>query len=201
MNLPPSSTPRPNLRLPSEANGVPRVTIHIGGVRASREPILLDTVLGSCIAACIYDPVTGIGGMNHFMLPEGADPDNPTSTRYGVNAMELLISEVMKLGGGRKRFQAKIFGGGHVLKIRENLDGIPQQNINFVHQFLQVEQIPIMNEDIGGYQARRVLFHSQNAKVYLKRLGMSEAERTAEEEMVYLLSLKRQKLDGDVTLF
>jgi chemotaxis protein CheD len=199
MNAP---TPtRGSLSLPTEANGIPRQTIHIGGVRASREPMLIDTVLGSCIAACVYDPVAGIGGMNHFMLPEGADPDNPTSARYGVNAMELLISEIMKLGGTRKRFQAKIFGGGHVLKIRESLDGIPQQNINFVHGFLNSESIPIMSEDLGGYQARRVLFNTHSAKVYLKRLGTNEAERTAEEEMVYLISLKRQKTDGDVQLF
>jgi chemotaxis protein CheD len=190
-----------SLRLPAEAHGVPRVTIHIGGVRASREPMLVDTVLGSCIAACIYDPVAGVGGMNHFMLPEGADPGNPTSARYGVNAMELLISEIMKLGGTRKRFQAKVFGGGHVLRIRESLDGIPQQNIDFVHRFLNTESIPVMGEDIGGYQARRVLFNTQSTKVYLKKLGTNDAERTAEEEMVYLISLKRRKLDGEVELF
>lgn len=201
MSTPANNQQGGSLRLPIETQGVQRVTIHIGGVRASREPLLLDTVLGSCIAACIYDPVTGIGGMNHFMLPEGADPDNPTSARYGVNAMELLISEVMKLGGSRKRFQAKVFGGGHVLKIRESLDGIPAQNINFVRQFLDVEQIPVMSEDLGGYQARRVLFNTQNGRVYVKKLGTTEAERTAEEEMVYLISLKRRELDGDVTLF
>jgi chemotaxis protein CheD len=200
MTAPVKSSSR-SLRLPPQADGFARVTIHIGGVHASREPILLDTVLGSCISACLYDPVSGVGGMNHFMLPEGADPDNPTSARYGVNAMELLISEIMKLGGNRKRFQAKVFGGGHVLKIRKTLDGIPQQNINFVHRFLNAEQIPVMSEDIGGYQARRVLFNTQTNKVYLKRLGTNEAERTAEEEMVYLISLKRRKTDGDVTLF
>jgi chemotaxis protein CheD len=197
----PRPSARPNLRLPADSYGIPRVTIHIGGVQASREPLLLDTVLGSCIAACIFDPVAAIGGMNHFMLPEGADPDNPTSARYGVNAMELLISEIMKLGGNRKRFQAKVFGGGHVLKIRETLDGIPQQNIDFVHRFLNTESIPVMGEDIGGYQARRVLFNTQSAKVYMKKLGTNEAEVTAEEEMVYLISLKRRRIDGDVTLF
>jgi chemotaxis protein CheD len=197
----PHPAPNRSLRLPPEAEGFPRHTIHIGGVHASRAPILLDTVLGSCISACLYDPVSGIGGMNHFMLPEGADPGNPTSTRYGVNAMELLISEIMKLGGTRKRIQAKVFGGGHVLKIRESLDGIPQQNIEFAHRFLQAEQIPVMCEDIGGYQARRVLFNTQNARVYLKKLGTNEAERTAEEEMVYLISLKHRRTDGDVTLF
>jgi len=192
----------PGNRLPSSLDeNLIRVTIHIGGLRASRDPLVLDTVLGSCIAACLYDPVEGIGGMNHFMLPEGADPDNPTSARYGVNAMELLISEVMKLGGQRRRFQAKIFGGGHVLKIRESLDGVPQRNIDFVKRFLEAEQIPVIKEDVGGYQPRRVLFHTNTGKVFLKYLGTNEAEQTAQEEIVYLISLKKQKLDGDVTLF
>ena len=190
-----------NIHLPVLEEGVARVTIHIGGLRVSREPLVIDTVLGSCIAACLYDPVSGVGGMNHFMLPEGFDPDNPASTRYGVHAMELLITEIMRLGGHRRRFQAKVFGGGHVLNIRESLDGVPQRNIDFVRRFLNVEQIPVLNEDVGGYQARRVLFYAHTGKVFLKRLGTHDAERTAEEEMVYLISLKKQKLDGDVTLF
>lgn len=192
----------PGTRLPSNLDeDLTRITINIGGLRSSRQPLLLDTVLGSCIAACLYDPVSGVGGMNHFMLPEGADPDNPTSTRYGVNAMELLISDLMKLGADRRRFQAKIFGGGHVLKIRVSLDGVPQRNIDFVKRFLEAESIPIIREDVGGYQPRRVLFHTHTGKVFLKYLGNNEAARTAEEEMVYLISLKKQKLDGDVTLF
>ena len=78
--------------LPKDIDGdLARITINIGGLHASCKPLLLDTVLGSCISACLYDPVSGIGGMNHFMLPEGADPENPTSARYGVNAMELLL--------------------------------------------------------------------------------------------------------------
>ena len=189
-------------RLPQDLDeDLARITINIGGLHASCKPLLLDTVLGSCIAACLYDPVSGIGGMNHFMLPEGAVPENPTSTRYGVNAMELLISHLMKLGGERRRFQAKVFGGGHVLKIRESLDGVPQRNIDFVRLFLETEQIPVIREDVGGYQPRRVLFHTHTGKVFLKYLGNNEAERTAEEEMVYLISLKKQKLDGDVTIF
>ncbi len=135
------------------------------------------------------------------MLPEGIDPDNPTSTRYGVNAMELLIGELMKLGGERKHFQAKIFGGGHVLNIRESLDGVPQRNIDFVRQFLAVEQIFIVKEDVGGYHPRRILFYTHTGKVFMKRLGDREAKRTAQEEMVYLISLKKRNLDGNVTLF
>ena len=189
-------------RLPANVDAdLTRMTIHIGGLHASRKPLLLDTVLGSCIAACLYDPVLGVGGMNHFMLPEGSDPGDPTSTRYGVNAMELLISDLMKLGADRRRFQAKVFGGGHVLNIRESLDGVPQRNIDFVKRFLETEQISIVREDLGGYQPRRVLFQTHTGKVFLKYLGKTEADRTAEEEMVYLISLKKQKTDGDVTLF
>jgi chemotaxis protein CheD len=189
-------------RLPAGIDAdLTRMTIHIGGLHASRKPLLLDTVLGSCIAACLYDPVLGMGGMNHFMLPEGSDPGDPTSTRYGVNAMELLISDLMKLGADRRRFQAKVFGGGHVLNIRESLDGVPQRNIDFIKRFLETEQIPIVREDLGGYQPRRVLFQTHTGKVFLKYLGKTEAERTAEEEVVYLISLKKQKTDGDVTLF
>ena len=188
-------------RMPVEGEGLPRTTIHIGGGHATPEPMVLDTVLGSCIAACIYDPDAGVGGMNHFMLPEGVDPNYPTTARYGVHAMELLISEVMKLGGQRRRFQAKVFGGGHVLRIRETLDGVPQRNIEFVRRFMNTEQIPVVSEDLGGYRARRVLFHPHSGKAFLKRLGQSEAELTAQEEMVYLISLKKQKLEGDITLF
>lgn len=188
-------------RVPEDTGDLPRVTIHIGGLRASREPLVLDTVLGSCIAACLYDPEARIGGMNHFMLPEGADPSNPNSARYGVYAMELLIGDLMKLGARRSRFRAKIFGGGHVLKIRETASSVPQRNIEFVRGFLENEQIPVDREDVGGYQPRRVLFQTDSSRVFMKYLGQQDAERTAEEEMVYLLSLKRQKTDGDVELF
>jgi chemotaxis protein CheD len=188
-------------RVPAQAGDLPRVTIHIGGVRASREPLLIDTVLGSCIAACLYDPEAGIGGMNHFMLPEGVDPANPNSARYGVYAMELLISELMKLGARRSRLRAKVFGGGHVLKIRESASGVPQRNIEFVRRFLETEQIAIERQDVGGYQPRRVLFQTDTGRAFLKYLGQQDAERTAEEELVYLISLKRTRLDGDVELF
>ena len=193
--------PHSTRQLPGSDADTPRVTIHIGGLRASRDPLVIDTVLGSCIAACLYDPDAHIGGMNHFMLPEGVDPNNPNSARYGVYAMELLISDLMKLGASRGRFRAKVFGGGHVLKIRESASGVPQRNIEFVRKFLDQEQIPIVKQDVGGYQPRRVLFHTDSSRVFVKYLGQKDAERTAEEEMVYLISLKRQKLDGDVELF
>ncbi|MEK7207555.1 MAG: chemotaxis protein CheD, partial [Pseudomonadota bacterium] len=182
MNGPKTSpTKKAGIHLPPEVDrNLARMTLHIGGVHVSNKPVILDTVLGSCIAACLCDPVAGVGGMNHFMLPESLDPDNPTSTRYGVNAMELLIAELMKQGGQRRRFQAKVFGGGHVLKIRESLDGVPQRNIDFIRKFLETEQIPVATEDVGGYHPRRVLFHTHTGQVFVKLLGVNEAERTAQ---------------------
>lgn len=185
--------------LPLES--APRVTIHIGGLRASREPLVIDTVLGSCIAVCMYDPVVGIGGMNHFMLAEGDDPSNPNCTRFGVHAMELLIQQLMRMGAHRRRFQAKVFGGGHVLGIGGRMGEIPRGNIEFVRRFLSIEQIPIASEDVGGNQPRRVLFFTQTSRAFVRYLGTGAAERTAHEEMIYLNNLKRERTDGDIELF
>jgi chemotaxis protein CheD len=173
----------------------------VGGLHVSSERIVLDTVLGSCISACIYDEVARVGGMNHFMLPESADSRNLMSARYGVYAMELLINELMKIGGTRSRFRAKVFGGGHVLRIRETLEGVPQRNIEFVRNFLSLERIPIVGEDVGGYHSRRVLFYPLTGAVHLKKLGRNEDEQTRLLEAEYLDRLRRSKTDGDATLF
>jgi len=186
--------------MPLEMANLARVPVRVGGLHVSSEKVVLDTVLGSCISACIYDERMGVGGMNHFMLPESVDIRNPMSTRYGVYAMELLINELMKLGAARARLKAKIFGGGHVLKIRESLDGVPKRNIDFVIKFLETERIPVVGKDIGGYHSRRVLFYPKTGDVMLKRLGQAEDERTRKLEFEYLQSLQKTN-DGDATLF
>lgn len=188
-------------RLPSEAEGCKRIPVRVGGLYVSSEQVVLDTVLGSCISACLYDETAHVGGMNHFMLPESADGGNLMSARYGVFAMEVLINQLMKAGGVRARFKAKIFGGGHVLRIRESIAGVPQRNIEFVHRFLAIERIPIVGEDTGGYRSRRVLFYPQSGNVMLKRLGHTEDEQTTREEADYLRQLRSQQLDGEATLF
>ncbi len=157
-------------------------TIHIGGVKASREPALIQTVLGSCIAVCLRDPVGCIGGMNHFLLPEGQGGDQD-STRYGVNAMELLINECMKAGAERNRLVAKVFGGGHVLSSGATKDSVPARNIQFIRRFLQTEAIPVVGEDVGGRQARKILFFTDTGRTLLKRLdgGTQQAYRVLEQ--------------------
>ncbi|MGA2401571.1 MAG: chemotaxis protein CheD [Syntrophobacteraceae bacterium] len=92
------------------------IRIHIGGLHASKEPAVIDTVLGSCVAVCLHDAVERIGGMNHILLPGEAELTHfDTSARYGINAMELLINTIATLGGNRRRIAAKAFGGAHIL--------------------------------------------------------------------------------------
>lgn len=180
------------------------VTIHIGGVYASREPAVIKTVLGSCIAVCLFDPDARIGGMNHFMLPapgHGAEGVVEPS-RFGVHSMELLIAAVQKLGGDRRRLQAKVFGGGHVLRIAENGNGVPQQNIRFIEEFTQAEAIAVINRDLGGYLPRRLHFYTDTGKAYVKRLGQQTLRIVGTEEQVHAkVARDHGPHFGEVTLF
>ena len=115
-----------------------------GEYLASADPVIISTVLGSCISACIFDIQNKIGGMNHFMLPSQIDPDNFIYTktgRYGMYAMELLIGDLLTLGAERKHLRAKIFGGGNVLHFRKTDGDIPDSNIQFTKKFLTMEQM------------------------------------------------------------
>lgn len=128
----------------------------------SRDPnAVLSTVLGSCIAVCMYDPETGIGGMNHFLLPsrEGAEGEN---VRYGAYAMELLINGLLKKGARRSSLRAKMFGGASMMG---NLRDIGGSNAAFARQFLRDEGIPCTAESVGGNSARRVKFWPVTGRV------------------------------------
>ena len=115
---------------------------------------ILTTVLGSCVAVCLVDPVRGIGGMNHFLLPDG-DRRDGVNVRYGTHAMELLINGMLKRGADRTRLKAKVFGGA---KMNGNLRDIGSSNATFARKFLNDEGIPIVGESLGGTSARRVRF-------------------------------------------
>ena len=179
-----------------------QVSIHIGGVFATREPTVIKTLLGSCIAACLRDPVTGVGGMNHFMLPatlNGNAEDN--LSRFGVHAMEMLIGEIQKLGGERARLQAKVFGGGHVLQIADSPNGVPQQNIRFIREFLRTERVPLLAHDLGGCLARYVLFDTGSGKVRMKRLSGATGLTTVAERDHEAEAQRKVEQYGDITLF
>jgi chemotaxis protein CheD len=170
---------------------------------------IIATILGSCIAACIKDTKNGIGGMNHFMLPGDVRSEDmflKASTKYGIFAMEQLINEMIKQGGSKKHFQAKVFGGGHILNFRKSDGNVPESNIDFVRAFLKMEQIDIVKEDVGGFAGRKILFFPDSAKVLLKRLKSTVKSKIIEAEMVYKTKLfeDKEKLlvkGGELTLF
>ena len=113
----------------------------------------LSTVLGSCISVCLHDPVTHLGGMNHFLLATGRGEDSG-HIRFGVNAMEKLINEMLKVGASRSRLQAKLFGGA---RMSANLADIGKGNADFAEAFLRDEGIPVLSKSIGGNSARRLV--------------------------------------------
>lgn len=125
------------------------------------ESAVLTTVLGSCIAVCMFDTVRKIGGMNHFLLPsrDGAEGEN---VRYGAYAMELLINGLLKKGADRSRLQAKMFGGASMMG---NLRDIGGSNAAFAKQFLDMEEIPCVSESTGGTSARRIRFWATSGRV------------------------------------
>jgi len=182
----------------------PEVVIHIGQVYATREPTVIKTVLGSCIAACLFDPVTRIGGMNHFMLPA---PENPADhdadvSRFGVHAMDLLIGALQRAGGERLRLQAKVFGGGHVLRIAVNGNSVPERNIQFIEKFLVTERITVVSRDLGGYLPRRIQFQTDTGRVLVKRLGQHTVRQTRAEEKEHLQAFgQTTRRFGSTTLF
>lgn len=134
--------------------------------------VLLMTTLGSCIAACLWDARAQVGGMNHFMLPEGGGSDAAleASGRYGSYAMELLINDLMKRGATRATLEAKIFGGAQVISGMDSLN-IGEANTAFVLDYLTAERIPIVASDVLGNVARKVCFIPGSGKAMVKRLA------------------------------
>jgi chemotaxis receptor (MCP) glutamine deamidase CheD len=163
---------RPGAGAPTGTTNAQEVTIYIGGVHATDTPSVIKTLLGSCVSVCLWDPVRFVGGMNHFMLPHGEVGDEIAS-RFGVHAMDCLIGAMMKAGADRRRLVAKVFGGAHVLDVGESENGVPQQNIAFAREFLAAEGFPVAAEDLGGYQARHVHFHTATGRALVKRLTAS----------------------------
>ncbi|RKP45627.1 chemoreceptor glutamine deamidase CheD [Trinickia fusca] len=148
------------------------------------EDMVLVTVLGSCVAACIHDRTAGIGGMNHFMLPD--DGDQPAqaasdSMRYGAYAMEVLINELIKMGGRRERFEAKVFGGAAVLAGMTTIN-IGDRNAEFVRRYLALERIRIAAEDLQGVHPRKVAFMPSTGQAMVKKLRLQQEPNVAERE-------------------
>jgi chemotaxis protein CheD len=164
--------------------------------------MLLVTVLGSCVAACIRDPKTGLGGMNHFMLPESSDRGDlvSSSMRYGGYAMEVLINQLVKMGANRSRLEAKVFGGGAVLRGFTTVN-VGERNSEFVLEYLQTEHIKVVSQDLMGLYPRKVYFFPASGRVMVRKLTTVHNNTIIEREQNYGQRLKSSSIAGDVELF
>ena len=157
---------------------VDTVKVLPGEFYVSSDDMMIMTVLGSCIAACLWDPKIRVGGMNHFMLPEGG---GDTSGRYGSYAMELLINEMIKLGARRETMQAKVFGGGQVMHSFTTMN-VGERNTQFVLDYLQTERIAIVSKDVLDIHPRKVCYFPATGKAMVKRLAHSHPEQLIKQE-------------------
>ncbi|MEV4781122.1 chemoreceptor glutamine deamidase CheD [Burkholderia sp. LMU1-1-1.1] len=168
----------------------------------TNKDMLIVTVLGSCVSACIRDRVTGLGGMNHFMLPDGGGDGSPVSAsaRYGTYAMEILINDLLKAGAKRENMEAKVFGGGAVLKGFTAIN-VGERNAAFVLSFLKTEKIRVVAEDLNDIHPRKVYFFPRTGKVLVKKLMQTHNDTLAKREIEYASRLKKAPVGGEIDLF
>jgi chemotaxis protein CheD len=189
-NRPARSLSVPHPGLPLEQ----RKRIYIGEIVASATPMVLQTLLGSCVAVCLRDPVTGVGGVNHILIPGRCD-----GARCGVNAMELLINAIMQRGGDRRRLVAKVFGGANVLPALQSPTA-GEQNAAFVRNFLATERIALVAQRLGGTHAVQVHFRTDTGKTIVHSVNGSRLPSILSAEDAYRCDAARAT-DGDTVLF
>ena len=147
-----------------------QIYLHPGQLYATAESAVVTTILGSCVAVCLYDPVTRIGGVNHFLLPV-AGTDGQKSPRFGNVAVPDLVGKVVKLGAERKRLQAKLFGGANVIEaFRDQKNSLGTQNVRVAREILAAEAIPVIGEDVGGQRGRKLVFLTDDGSAWIKGL-------------------------------
>lgn len=164
---------------------------------------LIVTVLGSCVSVCLRDKHTGMGGMNHFLLPGDNQNDASLvteSARYGVYAMELLVNHLLKMGANRNRLEAKVFGGGNVLR-GLTVNNVGQRNAEFVLDYLHLEQIPIIAQDLLGEFPRKVYFFPDSGQVLVKKIKTLHNSTIMDRESEYRMRVKFTPKSGEVELF
>lgn len=151
-----------------------------GEFYVDNDELVILTTLGSCIAACLWDRQARIGGMNHFMLPDGGG-DAMDSGRYGSYAMEVLINELLKRGATRSTLEAKIFGGGQVISGMNSMN-VGQRNTEFVLEYLRTEHIPVVSKDVLDVHPRKVCFLPSSGKAMVKRLAPTQTDALVAQE-------------------
>jgi chemotaxis protein CheD len=184
--------------------GLPAVKLLPGEYHVSRDDIVQVTVLGSCVAACLRDSVECIGGMNHFMLPDSGSEGATrfgASSRYGAFAMELLINELLKLGAKRANLEAKVFGGGNVMKTLSRSSTVGERNAEFVLKFLATEKIKVLAQDLIDIYPRKIYHFPRTGVVRMKKLRDMHNKTIFDRERDYSIRIREKAKGGDVELF
>lgn len=170
-----------------------------GDFYVTKEDEVIATVLGSCVSTCVRDEQAGIGGLNHFMLPnQNGNPLPGDALRYGGYAVERLLNELVKHGARRERMEIKIFGGGKVIT---GMSDIGRKNIDFIHDYFKTEDLSVAAEDTGGQWARKVRYYPANGKVMIQRLQTQEANEVVRNEAELERRLSVAPPRGEVDLF
>ena len=177
-----------------------------GDFYVTNQDEVLDTVLGSCVSACVRNPKTGVGGMNHFMLPHPRNNERADSwgsvassaTRYGSTSMEQLINKILGAGGTRADLEVKIFGGARVLAATTD---VGHHNVIFVRDFLKREGLKVVSEDVGNVTPRHIQYFPTTGKVRVKHLGNSQSAKLISAEVSYSQTLDKQPVAGSIDLF
>ena len=188
------------------SNNIYAAKILPGEFYVSMNGELITTVLGSCISACIRDTKTGIGGMNHFMLPIDISSDGKSwkntpvnaQTRYGNIAMERLINVILAGGGKRENLEIKLFGGGKVLQIDTD---VGSKNIDFVKRYLETEGFSVAAEDVGGNRPRKVQYYPTTGRVRVKKLNSLHNDTLKKRETSYIKTINNSPIEGRIDLF
>ncbi|WP_244291618.1 MULTISPECIES: chemotaxis protein CheD [Vibrio] len=180
-----------------------------GGVYCTDQPEIISTGLGSCVAACIWDPYAHVGGMNHFLLPIAHSTEHhhwshddvvSTASRYGSYAMEMLINQLISLGAERVHMRMKLFGGAQMLGRKS---AIGEKNVDFILRYAKQERFEIDAYDLGGLEPRKILFDPLTGKAWLKRIPFAEISHLKHEEDHYAqqVEIESHKPADDVELF
>lgn len=198
---PVQEAPVPNLYFDARF-GMQAAKILPGEYYVSAQDMVLVTVLGSCVAACVRDIVSGIGGMNHFMLPAASERNGPCapSARYGAHAMEMLVNEVLKRGARRERLEVKVFGGGNVVHGMSHAQ-VGVRNAEFVIDYVERERMSLAAADLLDDFARKVYFFPRSGRVLVKKLRTLHNDTILAREYAYQRSLARTAVNGSVELF
>lgn len=190
---------------PEESQGSGTVSVKMGELYVTESTEVISTILGSCVAACVRDRELGIGGMNHFMLPNFSVRENNTweytsvntAARYGTHAMEFLVNTILERGGKRNNLEFKLFGGGDILGI---FSSVGQNNVRFIREYMNIEGYGIAAECLGASYPIKLNYTPANGVAKVKRLD-DKAVEIAAVEKTFLHHLQEQEVGGDIELF